>query len=165
MQRQRGCELELYLPEKRSNADCTLCMDCVKACPHDNIGILPRSMTQDVLASEPTSSLGRLCRRTDVATVALVLVLAGFANAAAMVGPGVSFLAAAGRRLPWLATDCRAALPGWWLATLLAAGVVWLVSQAARGDRARGGRRSAAVRSCWCRWAWGCGRHICSSIC
>ncbi len=67
-ERQRGCELELYLPEKRSNADCTLCMDCVKACPHDNIGIVPRSMTQDVLAETPTSSLGRLSRRTDVAS-------------------------------------------------------------------------------------------------
>jgi ferredoxin len=136
-ERQRGCELELYLPEKRSNADCTLCMDCVKACPHDNIGILPRSMTQDVLASEPTSSLGRLSRRTDVAAVALVLVMAGFANAAAMVGPGVGFLAAAGWRVPWLATTVGS-FAGVVAGMLLAAGVVWLVSQAARGTDPRG---------------------------
>jgi cytochrome c oxidase assembly factor CtaG/polyferredoxin len=134
---QRGCELELYLPEKRSNADCTLCMDCVKACPHDNIGILPRSMTQDVLASEPTSSLGRLSRRTDVAAVALVLVVAGFANAAAMVGPGVSFLAVAGRRVPWLATG-TGGFVGVLAGMLLAAGVVWLVSQSVRSG-GRGG--------------------------
>ncbi|MDE3199399.1 MAG: cytochrome c oxidase assembly protein, partial [Acidobacteriota bacterium] len=31
---QRGCELQLYLPQKAGNMDCTLCMDCVKACPH-----------------------------------------------------------------------------------------------------------------------------------
>ncbi len=129
---QRGCELELYLPEKRSNADCTLCMDCVKACPHDNIGILPRSMTQDALAGEPTSSLGRLFRRTDIATAALVLVFAGFANAAAMVGPGAAFLAAAGRRVPWLATDLGS-FAGVVGALLLAGGVVWLASLAARG--------------------------------
>jgi cytochrome c oxidase assembly factor CtaG/ferredoxin len=135
-ERQRGCELELYLPEKRSNADCTLCMDCVKACPHDNIGILPRSMTQDVLASEPTSSLGRLSRRTDVAAVALVLVVAGFANAAAMVGPGVSFLAVAGERVPWLTTG-TGSFAGVFAGMLLAAGVVWLVSQAARGGDPR----------------------------
>jgi cytochrome c oxidase assembly factor CtaG len=133
---QRGCELELYLPEKRSNADCTLCMDCVKACPHDNIGIMPRSMTQDVLASEPTSSLGRLSRRTDVAAAALVLVFAGFANAAAMVGPGADFLAGAGRRVPWLATSAGS-FAGVVVATLMAMGVVWLVSLASCGTGAR----------------------------
>jgi polyferredoxin len=139
---QRGCELELYLPEKRSNADCTLCMDCIKACPHDNIGILPRSMTEDVLASEPTSSLGRLSRRTDVAAAALVLVFAGFVNAAAMVGPGVDFLAAAGRRVPWLGT-IAGSFAGVVAGMLLAAGVVWLVSQAVRGG---GARREAFCR-------------------
>jgi cytochrome c oxidase assembly factor CtaG/polyferredoxin len=133
---QRGCELELYLPEKRSNADCTLCMDCVKACPHDNIGIIPRSMTQDVLASEPTSSLGRLHRRIDLAIAALVLVFAGFANAAAMVGPGGAFLAAAGRRLPWVTTD-TGSFAGVVIATLMAVGMVWLVSQAGRGGVSR----------------------------
>jgi cytochrome c oxidase assembly factor CtaG/ferredoxin len=124
---QRGCELELYLPEKRSNMDCTLCMDCVKACPHDNIGILPRSMTQDVLAAQPTSSLGRLQRRIDVAFAALIIVLAGFANAAAMVAPGADFLAAAGHRIPWLATNAGSffAVLG---STVVVIGIVWLAS-------------------------------------
>jgi len=45
------CELELYLLGESAAMPTALCMDCVKACPHDNIGILPRSMTQDVLAS------------------------------------------------------------------------------------------------------------------
>jgi polyferredoxin len=140
---QRGCELELYLPEKHSNADCTLCMDCVKACPHDNIGIVARSMTRDVLASEPTSSLGRLHRRTDVAVAALVLVLAGFANAVAMVGPGGAFLAAGGRRMPWLATGAGS-FAGVLVVTLVATGMVWLVSQPGRG---RESRREAFCRS------------------
>ncbi len=143
---QRGCELELYLPEKRSNADCTLCMDCVKACPHDNIGILPRSMTQDVLAEEPTSSLGRLARRTDVAVAALVLVLAAFANAAAMVGPGAAFLSAAGQRLRWLATDVGSfvAVLG---VTLLAVSLVWLVGAASSAVGLNGKKREAFCRS------------------
>jgi hypothetical protein len=133
---QRGCELELYLPEKRSNADCTLCMDCVKACPHDNIGLTPRSMARDVLASEPSSSLGRLHRRIDFAVAALVLVGAGFANAAAMVGPGDAFLAAAGRHLPFL-TTAPGNFAGVVVAMLVATAVVWLVSQAGRGGDSR----------------------------
>jgi polyferredoxin len=140
---QRGCELELYLPEKRSNADCTLCMDCVKACPHDNIELVPRSMTQDVLAEMPTSSLGRLSRRTDVALAALVMVMAGFANAAVMVAPGADFLAAAGRHLPWLATN-SGSFAGVVAGTLVAIGNVWLVSQVVRGGRSR---REAFCRS------------------
>ena len=135
-EQQRGCELELYLPEKRSNADCTLCMDCVKACPHDNIGISTRSMTHDAVASEPTSSLGRLHRRMDVAAAALVLVFAGFANAAAMVGPGSDWLAAAGRGVPWLATGAGS-FAGVLAGILLAGAVVWLASQSTLGGQSR----------------------------
>ena len=35
-----GCEMELFQPRKSSNMDCTFCLDCVHACPHDNIGML-----------------------------------------------------------------------------------------------------------------------------
>ena len=31
----RGCELALVQPRKVGNMDCTFCMDCVRACPHD----------------------------------------------------------------------------------------------------------------------------------
>jgi ferredoxin len=128
---QRGCELELYLPEKRSNADCTLCMDCVKACPHDNIGIQPRSITCDVLNTGPTSSLGRLSRRTDLAAAAVVLVFAAFANAAAMVPAGAMLLSEAGTRLPWLATT-GGSLAGVVAAALAAASLVWFVGALSR---------------------------------
>ena len=36
---QRGCELQLFQPRKSGNMDCTFCLDCIKACPHDNVGI------------------------------------------------------------------------------------------------------------------------------
>ena len=36
----RGCELFLFQPKKASNLDCTFCLDCVKACPHENVGLL-----------------------------------------------------------------------------------------------------------------------------
>src|SRR3984957_18151677 len=36
---QRGCELALFQPRKVGNMDCTFCLDCVHACPHDNVGV------------------------------------------------------------------------------------------------------------------------------
>ena len=35
----RGCELALFQPRKVGNMDCTFCLDCVHACPHDNVGV------------------------------------------------------------------------------------------------------------------------------
>src|SRR5262249_4908729 len=39
---QRGCELALFQPMKVGNMDCTFCLDCVHACPHDNVGVTRR---------------------------------------------------------------------------------------------------------------------------
>jgi len=63
-------------------------------------------------------------------------VFAGFANAAAMVGPGGDLLAAAGRRVPWLATGAGS-FAGVLAGVLLAGGIVWLASQSARGAQSR----------------------------
>jgi cytochrome c oxidase assembly factor CtaG/ferredoxin len=76
---QRGCELQLYMPQKAGNMDCTLCMDCVKACPHDNIGLFP-------VPPVPTS-IGTFSSRIDIAVLILVVVLSGFASAGSMVAP------------------------------------------------------------------------------
>jgi ferredoxin len=73
---QRGCELQLYMPQKAGNMDCTLCMDCVKACPHDNIGLF-------AVAPAPVSP------RINVTALALVVVIAAYVNAWWMVAqPG-----------------------------------------------------------------------------
>jgi cytochrome c oxidase assembly factor CtaG len=84
---QRGCQTELHLPRKVGNLDCTFCLDCVRACPHDNIGLLVVSPGAELLHDPPRSSLGRLSRRADVAVLVLVLVFAAFATAAAMTRP------------------------------------------------------------------------------
>jgi cytochrome c oxidase assembly factor CtaG/ferredoxin len=89
---QRGCELDLYIPQKVGNLDCTLCMDCVKACPHDNIGVIAASPVRDLLRNPTRSSLGRLSNRRDVATIALFIAFGAFGTAAVMVGPCVSAL-------------------------------------------------------------------------
>lgn len=134
-QQQRGCELDLYLPTKHSNADCTLCMDCVKACPHDNIGLLPRPRTVELLSTHPTASLGRLARRPDLAFAVLVLVFASFANAAVMVAPGASLLTWLGSRVPVLAT-VSGSLLAVVVAGATAASLVWAASLALRSAEA-----------------------------
>jgi cytochrome c oxidase assembly factor CtaG/ferredoxin len=95
---QRGCELELFLPRKSGSMDCTFCLDCVKACPHDNIGILPVIPGRELVRDPPRSSVGRFAHRPDLGALALVFVLAAFANAFAMVRPGgwPAFLGAIG---------------------------------------------------------------------
>jgi cytochrome c oxidase assembly factor CtaG len=83
----RGCELELFLPRKVGNLDCTFCLDCVHACPHDNIGLLAVAPGADLVHDRRRSSIGRLSQRLDVAALALLLVVAAFVMAAAMVAP------------------------------------------------------------------------------
>ncbi len=82
-----GCELELYLPRKVGNLDCTLCLDCVHACPHDNIGILPVTPGRHFGNEANDSGIGRLKDRPDLAALILVLVFGAFANAGGMVAP------------------------------------------------------------------------------
>ena len=61
---QRGCELDLFLPRKAGNLDCTFCLDCVKACPHDAIGILPVLPGRELVRDLPRSSaIGRFAAR------------------------------------------------------------------------------------------------------
>ncbi len=44
----RGCELYLFQPKKAGSIDCTFCLDCVKACPHDNVALLPVASREHV---------------------------------------------------------------------------------------------------------------------
>jgi hypothetical protein len=60
-----------------------------------------------------------------------------------MVPPGAEFLAAATRRIPWLATNLGS-FAGVVAGTLVATAVVWLVAQMFRGSRTR---REAFCRS------------------
>jgi polyferredoxin len=99
-QHQRGCELQLFLPRKVGNMDCTFCLDCVKACPHDNVGILALAPARDLATDTARSSLGRFSRRPDIAALALVVVFSALLSAGAMVGPAAAWR----ERLPWPAT-------------------------------------------------------------
>lgn len=84
---QRGCELDLFQPRKVGNLDCTFCLDCVHACPHDNVGLLTRLPGEELTAVGPRSSLGSLERRGDWSLLVVVFVFGAVLNAFAMISP------------------------------------------------------------------------------
>ena len=84
---QRGCELELFLPQKIGSLDCTFCLDCVHACPHDNIGLMARIPGEELAAPSVRSGLGDLDRRKDWTMLIVVFVFGAVLNAFAMISP------------------------------------------------------------------------------
>jgi hypothetical protein len=86
-----GCELHLYQPRKAGNMDCTFCLDCIHACPHDNIGMLAGAPGRDLWHDPARSGVGRFGKRPDLAALVVVLVFGAFANAAGMIGPVVAW--------------------------------------------------------------------------
>lgn len=86
-ERTRGCELYLFQPKKVGNLDCTFCMDCVRACPQGNVGLISITPGTALLSDSYQPSIGRLSKRTDLAALMLLFVFGAFVNAAGMVGP------------------------------------------------------------------------------
>ena len=84
---QRGCELGLFLPLKVGNMDCTFCLDCVQACPHDNIALTSRLPGMELADTRRRSGVGWFSRRHDIAGLAVLFAFGGMLNAFAMVAP------------------------------------------------------------------------------
>jgi ferredoxin len=84
---QRGCELALFQPRKVGNVDCTFCLDCVQACPYDNVGIMSRTPATELVPDVMRSGLGFLSRRKDLAALVIVFAFGALLNAFAMVSP------------------------------------------------------------------------------
>jgi ferredoxin len=84
---QRGCELGLFLPRKAGNMDCTLCLDCVHACPVDNVAISARLPASELFEDPDRSGVGRYSRRTDLAVLAAVFTFGALLNAFGMISP------------------------------------------------------------------------------
>ena len=76
-----GCGTSLFAPQIRSNLDCTLCLDCVRACPHDNIGLMARRPGRELL--QP----GAWPQRLDVSLLVILLAAMGVTNAFGMTPP------------------------------------------------------------------------------
>jgi ferredoxin len=75
-----GCGTELYVPTIRSNMDCTLCLDCTRACPFDNVALIPRSPFIELIQGHAT-------RGWDHALLMISLTFMGMVNAFGMVAP------------------------------------------------------------------------------
>ncbi len=88
---QSGCELWLFQERKSGNMDCTFCLDCVHACPYDNVGMILRNPVNELDRDPRRSGVGRFGDRTDLALLALIMVAAAFLNAFGMVGPVFRF--------------------------------------------------------------------------
>jgi hypothetical protein len=84
---QRGCELALFQPRKVGNLDCTFCLDCVQACPHDNVGVISRLPADELVRDPLRSGLGVLSRRKDLAALVIVFAFGALLNAFGMVSP------------------------------------------------------------------------------
>ncbi len=84
---QRGCELELFQPNKVGNLDCTFCLDCVYACPHDNVGIVTRLPAMELTAGGTRSGVGIFERRFDLTVLVTVFTFGAVLNAFAMISP------------------------------------------------------------------------------
>jgi ferredoxin len=130
---QRGCELRLFLPAKVGNMDCTLCLDCVHACPHDNIALGARVPGAELADPRRRSGIGRFARRRDIAALAVVFVFGGLMNAFGMVAPIRGLESAIAQAL---GVDAEwPALAALFVATLLVAPLV-LLGMAAVATRA-----------------------------
>jgi hypothetical protein len=88
---QRGCELALFQPLKAGNMDCTFCLDCVQACPHDNVGILGRLPASELTSDPRRSGIGFFSRRKDLAALVIVFCFGALLNAFGMVSPVYAF--------------------------------------------------------------------------
>jgi hypothetical protein len=77
---QQGCQLELYVPTLNSNLDCTLCLDCAKACPHDNVALVTRPPGDELFRQSWPN-------RLDLSLLAIIAACVGLVNAFAMTPP------------------------------------------------------------------------------
>ena len=141
---QRGCELGLFLPGKVGNLDCTLCLDCVHACPHDNIQMTTRVPGLELLETRRRSGIGRLAGRPDIAALAVVFTFAALVNAFAMTAPAFALE-------QWMARILQISSQALVLGLIFAMGLfvvpALLLSVAAAVTRAIAGRSSARLAS------------------
>ncbi len=66
-------------------------MDCIHACPHQNVGIIAVVPAGDLILDRHRSSVGRFSRRADIAALVALLVFGAFVNAAGMIAPFASW--------------------------------------------------------------------------
>ncbi|MBL8146642.1 MAG: FesM [Anaerolineae bacterium] len=76
-----GCGTLLFPPTIQSNLDCTLCLDCARACPHDNVGLFARAPGAELKKPNAWPA------RWDVSLLVICLAFLGLLNAFGMTPP------------------------------------------------------------------------------
>ncbi|MGJ3239567.1 MAG: FesM [Anaerolineae bacterium] len=76
-----GCGTELFPPQIKGNMDCVFCLDCVRACPHDNIGLMARTPGRELFKA------GAWSKRWDMSLFVIMLAFLAVVNAFGMVPP------------------------------------------------------------------------------
>ena len=117
-----GCETNLFVPSIQSNQDCTLCLNCLRACPYDNVALAVRNPVQEAIQTRPKS---------DWAWLMVFLTWAGLLNAFAMIPP---YYAVAHWLSRLLGTRAEALLLGIIFSVILVCGL-GLTTLAARASR------------------------------
>lgn len=75
-----GCGTELFAPQLQSNLDCTFCLDCARACPHDNVALAVRHPLAELVQTTWP-------KRWDLLLLVWVFVFGGLSNTFGMVPP------------------------------------------------------------------------------
>lgn len=76
-----GCGTLLFAPQIKSNMDCVMCLDCARACPHDNVGLFARKPGAELVRPDSFP------HRYDLAFLLIALTALGLVNAFGMVPP------------------------------------------------------------------------------
>jgi polyferredoxin len=76
-----GCGTELFAPQVRSNLDCTFCLDCARACPHDNVALAARPLLGELRRADAWP------RRWDLSLLIWLFTFASLSNAFGMTPP------------------------------------------------------------------------------
>ncbi len=76
-----GCGTELFAPQVHSNLDCTFCLDCARACPHENVALAARPLLAELRRP------GVWPRRWDVSLLVWLFAFASLSNAFGMTPP------------------------------------------------------------------------------
>ena len=149
---QRGCELWLFQPRKAGNMDCTFCLDCIHACPHDNVGFIARTPTSELWIDPYRSGIGRFSQRVDLAGLVVVFTFGAFLNAFNMIKPVHALQAT-------LAQALRTTSPAPGLVWIFTLGLivlpVCLLGAAALASRALGGVEGERVSDNILRYVYG----------
>lgn len=76
-----GCGTLLFVPQIKSNLDCVFCLDCVRACPHDNVALMLRTPGREL------TEIDSWRKGWDVSFLVIGLAFLGIVNAFGMVSP------------------------------------------------------------------------------